>query len=142
MGCVQHVVGKNKLLFLFKYGQKKDTGSCLLVYLSEKEEVDMEESITLFSETEEGVPLTINGDHPDGEPCMFVKVMYLSIFYCLCYDTHISTYISEEQVVEERDPELNEMEDIRFNEIWEDHWRNLAEGNDDKKKIHNNFPSW
>ena len=59
VGYVQHMVGKNKLLLLFKYGQKKDTGSCLLVYLSEKEEVDMEESITLFSETEEGVPLTI-----------------------------------------------------------------------------------
>ena len=55
----------------------------MLVYLNEKEEVDMEESITLFTETEEGEPLTINGDPPDGEPCMFVKDMYLSVFYCL-----------------------------------------------------------
>ena len=39
-------------------------------------------------------------------------------------------------MVEERDPDLNEMEDIRFDEIWEDHWRDLAEENTDKKKIH------
>ena len=42
------MVGKNKFLFLFEDGQKKEMGSCLLVYLSEKEEVEMEESITLF----------------------------------------------------------------------------------------------
>ena len=80
--------------------------------------------------------MTINGDPPDGEPCIFVKGMYLSVFYCLCYDTDISTDISEEQVVEERDPDLNEMEDIGFEKIREDHWRDLAEENDDKKKIH------
>ena len=31
----------------------------------------MEESITPLFEKEEGVPLTINGDPTDGEPCMF-----------------------------------------------------------------------
>ena len=67
---------------------------------------------------------------------MFVKGIYLSVFYCLCYDTDISTDISEEQVVEERDPDLNEMEDIRFDGIQEDNWIDLAEENDDKKKIH------
>ena len=90
MGCVQSVVGKNKFLVLFEDGQKKEIGSNLLVYLNEKEEVDMEESITLFPETEEVEPLTINGDTPDGEPCMFVKGMYLSVFYCLCYDTNLT----------------------------------------------------
>ena len=60
----------------------------------------MEESITIFPEIEEGVPLTINGDPPDVEPCVFVKGMYFSVFYCFCYDTDISTDISEEQVVE------------------------------------------
>ena len=44
---------------------------------------DMEESITLFPEIEEGEPLTINGDPSDGEHCMFVEGMYLSVFYCL-----------------------------------------------------------
>ena len=96
----------------------------------------MEESITLSPKIEGGVPLTINVDPLNGEPCMFVKGVYLSLFYCLCYDTNISTDISEEQVVEERYPDLNEMEDLRFDKIWEDHWRDLAEENDDKKKIH------
>ena len=62
--------------------------------------------------------------------------MYLSVFYCLCYDTDISTDISEEKVAEERDPDLNEMENIRLDEIREYHWRDIAEENDDKKKIH------
>ena len=89
------MVGKNKFLFLFEEGQKKEIGSCSLVYLSEKEEVEMEESITLFPEIEEGVSLTIIGDPPDGEPCMFVKGIYFHVFYCLFYDTDISTDISE-----------------------------------------------
>ena len=66
VGCVQSLFGKNTFLVLFEYGQKKEIGSCSLVYLSEKEEVEMEESITLFPEIEEGVLLTINGDTPDG----------------------------------------------------------------------------
>ena len=44
----------------------------------------MEESISNLPEKEEGVLLTINGDTKVGEPCMFVKGMYLSVFYCLC----------------------------------------------------------
>ena len=39
---------------------------------------------------------------------MFVKGMYLSVFYCLCYAKDISKYILEYQVLEERDPDLNE----------------------------------
>ena len=81
----------------------------------------MEESITLFPEIEEGEPLTINGDTTDGEPCMFVKGMYLSVFYCLCYDTDLNTDYLEEQMVEERYPDLDEMDDVRFDEIREDH---------------------
>ena len=66
VGCVHHGVGENNFLVPFEYGQKKEIGSCLLVYLSEKEEVEMEESITLSPEIEEGVPLTIIADPPDG----------------------------------------------------------------------------
>ena len=62
--------------------------------------------------------------------------MYLSVFYFLCYDTDISTDMSEEQVAEERDPDLNEEEDIILDEIRGDHWRDVAEKGDDKKKIH------
>ena len=83
--------------------------------------------ITLFPEIKEVEPLNINGDHPDGKPYMFVKGMYLSVFYCLCYDTNLTTDYSEEQVVEERDLDLNEMDDIRFDKIRDDNWRNLAE---------------
>ena len=48
---------------------------------------------------------------------------------------NISTYISEEHVVEERDPDLEEMEDIRFDKIRECSWRGLTEKNDDIKKL-------
>ena len=96
----------------------------------------MEESITLFPEIEEGVPLTINGDPPDVEPCMFVKGVYFSVFYFLCYDANLTTDYLEDQLVEERDLDLEEMEGIRFDGIREDHWRDLAEENNNKKKIH------
>ena len=67
---------------------------------------------------------------------MFVKGMYLSVFYCLCYDTNLTAEYSEEQMVEERYPDLDEMDDIRFDEIREDHWKDLAEESNNKKKIH------
>ena len=38
--------------------------------------------------------------------------------------------------MEDRDTELNEEEDIRLNVIREDHWRDVAEEGEDKKKIH------
>ena len=67
---------------------------------------------------------------------MFVKGMYLSVFNFVCYDTDISTDMSEYQVAEERDPEQNEEEETRLDEIREDHWRDISEEGDDKKKIH------
>ena len=39
---------------------------------------------------------------------MFVKGTYLSVFYYLCYDVDTSTDTSEDQVAEERDPDLND----------------------------------
>ena len=48
--CVQSVVGKKKVLVLLEYGQKKDMVSSSLVYLSKKDEVDMEESISHLPE--------------------------------------------------------------------------------------------
>ena len=62
--------------------------------------------------------------------------MYFSVFYCLCYDKDISTDMTEDQVAEERDPDLNEEEDIRLDAIREEYWRDIAEENDNKKKIH------
>ena len=45
--------------------------------------------------------------------------MYLSVFYCLCYAKDVSTDISENQVAEERDLDLNEEEDFRLDAIRE-----------------------
>ena len=56
--------------------------------------------------------MTIVRDPEVGEPCMFGKGIYLFVFYCLCYEMDVSTDISEDQVLEERDPDLNEEEDI------------------------------
>ena len=121
VGCVQSLVGKKKFLFLFEDGQKKCMSSSSLMYLIPKEEVDMEETISHLPEKEQGGLLTINEDPEVVEPCMFVKGMYLSMFYYFCYDTDISTDMSEEQVKEERDRDLNEKEDIRLDEISEEH---------------------
>ena len=43
--CVQSVVGKKRFL-VFEDGQKKEISSSSLVYLSLKEEVEMEEPIS------------------------------------------------------------------------------------------------
>ena len=61
--------------------------------------------------------------------------MNLSMFYCLCYTKNRYTDMSEDQVAEERYPDLNEEEDIRLDLIKEEHWRNVAEEGDKKKKI-------
>ena len=52
--------------------------------------------------------MIINGDPEVGEPFMFVKGMYFYMFYCLCYVNDVPTDISEGQMSEERDPNLNE----------------------------------
>ena len=67
---------------------------------------------------------------------MFGKGVYLSVFYCLCYVKDISTDIPEDQVSEERYPNLNEEEDIRLDTIMEEHWRDVSDEGDEKKKIH------
>ena len=66
---------------------------------------------------------------------MFGKGVYLSVFYCLCYVKDISTDMSEDQVSEERDTDLNEEEDTRIDKIRDDHQRDVSEEVDNKKKI-------
>ena len=80
MGCVQDVMGKKKFLVQFKYGHKKEINYSLLVFLSLKEEVDMDEVISHSPQKEQVELLTIVGYPKVGEPCMFGKVMHLSIF--------------------------------------------------------------
>ena len=62
--------------------------------------------------------------------------MYLSVFYCLFHVNNISTDMLEKQVSYKRDPDLNEEDDIRMEEIREDHWRDVSEYYDYKRKIH------
>ena len=66
---------------------------------------------------------------------MFGKGMYFYVYYFLCYIKDISTYMSEDQVQEERHPDLNDEDDIILYEIKEEHCRDVAEEGDDKKKI-------
>ena len=53
--------------------------------------------------------------------------MYLSVFYCLCYEMDISTDMSEDHVLEEIYLDLNGKEDIRMDEIRDEHWGGVAE---------------
>ena len=71
---------------------------------------------------------------------MFGKFIYVSVFYCFCFDKDRSTYMSEDQVAEERYLYLNEEEDIRLDVIWEEYWRDVAEKGDYKKN--NNSLRW
>ena len=43
--------------------------------------------------------------------------------------------VLEEHVSEERDPEMNEQQDIRMEENREEYWRDVAEDGKDKRKI-------
>ena len=45
----------------------------------------MDEPISNLPEKEHSVLLTIDGDTDSEEPCMFERVVYLFVFYCLCY---------------------------------------------------------
>ena len=44
--CFQDMVGKNNYPVQFKYGQKIYISSSLILFLSSKEEVDMDESLS------------------------------------------------------------------------------------------------
>ena len=46
VGCVQAVVGKNKFLVQFEYGQKKQMSYFFIVYLCLKEEVEIDDPIS------------------------------------------------------------------------------------------------
>ena len=58
---------------------------------------------------------------------MYGKGVYLSVFYCFFHDTDLSRNMLED---------LNEEEDIRMDEITDEHWLDISEDGDDKKNIH------
>ena len=138
MGCVQAVVGKKKFLFQFEDGQKKEMSSFSLSYLCSKEKacLETEDPILYPPPKEQGELLTIDGYPVVEEPCMFERGMHFSMFYCLCYVTEIPTDMLEEQISEERDPDLDEEEDIRMEYSREEHWKYFYEDDKDKSKIH------
>ena len=83
--CVQVLMGKKIFLFKLGYGQKKEMSYSLLVFLSSKEEVEMDEPLSNSPKKEQGELLIIDGNPEVGEPCMFGRGIYFSVFYCLCY---------------------------------------------------------
>ena len=46
VGCVHAVVGKKNFLVQLEYGKKKEISSSLIVFLSSKEEVEMDEPLS------------------------------------------------------------------------------------------------
>ena len=66
---------------------------------------------------------------------MFGKGLYLFL-NVLCCVKYILTNMLEDQVAKERDPDLNEEEDIVLDEIRKEHWRDVAKEVEYKKKIH------
>ena len=79
---------------------------------------------------------TIDGDSDVEKPCKFVRGMYLAVFYCLCYIKERSTDVLKEHVLEEKDADLNDEEDIKIEYSRGNHWRDVAEDSDGKSKIH------
>ena len=66
---------------------------------------------------------------------MLERGIYLYIIYCLCYVKKVSMDTLERQVLEERDLDLNQDEDIRMEYRREENWRNVDEYGEDKIKI-------
>ena len=106
------------------------------MFLSLEEKVELDEAISNSPKKEQGELLTIIGDTEVGEPCTYGKDVYLSVFYCLCYEMDISIDMSKDQVAEERDPDLNKEEDIILDAIREKHLGDVSEEGDNKNKIH------
>ena len=134
--CVQAVVGKKRFLVQFEYGQKKEMSSCSLVFLCSKEEVDMDEPLSNSPKKEQSELLIIDGNPEVGEPCTFGRVVYLYVFCCLFSVKDISMDMLEEQVSEEIYPYLNEEKDIRMDKRREEHWRDVSDEGENKKKMY------
>ena len=62
VGCFQDVVGKKRLLVQFGDVQKKDMSYSLLVFLSSKDSVDMDEPPSNSPRKEQGEFLIIDGN--------------------------------------------------------------------------------
>ena len=103
VGCIRAVAGKKIFLVQFGDGQKKEMVSSLLVSLSLKEKVDMDEALSNSPKKEQGKLLIIDGNPEVGEPCMFGRGVYLSVFYCLCFMLIRCQWICRGNICRERE---------------------------------------
>ena len=72
----------------------------------------MDGPLSNSTKKQQGKLLIIDGNPEVGETCMFGRVIYLYVFYCLCYFKDTSTDMSQEQVSKQRYPDLNEEEKL------------------------------
>ena len=109
-----------------------------LLYVYSKEDFDQEVNWTISYLTKkgEGGLLTIDGYNIDYLDLLFKEVMYVSVFYCICFCVDRLTNMLKEQLREERYPDLNMGEDITLSENRENHWKDyVEENNNDKGKV-------
>ena len=84
--------------------------------------------------------MTFDGGPVVKEGYIFERNVYFYVFYCLCFVDDISTYVLEEQLLEEKDPHLDEEDDKKMADSREDYWRYVAE--DDEYKSNINSLRW
>ena len=77
---------------------------------------EVDEIIYYLPKRVQGELVTIYGDTVGKGYVMFEIVLYLSIFYCLCFLKYKSTGMVGEQVMEDTDPYLKGYKDIRFSD--------------------------
>ena len=85
--CVQSMLGKNKFLVQFKYGQYRYISASFLTHVCSKQEVgqEVDENISDPPSKIKCKFLAIHGD-PVGEGYgMFEKCVHFHIFYCLLF---------------------------------------------------------
>ena len=114
---------------VFEDGQNKEMSPSSLKYVCEKEEVgkEVDETLSYLPKRGQGELLTIHGDNFCEVDNTFVKGVYFSIFYWLCFVEDISPNIAEEQVMEEKTPDLEWEEDFRFSDDRGQKWRGVGQ---------------
>ena len=81
------MLGKEKLLFQFKYVHKRDMITSLVPYVCSREDAGQEVDDTIYGlpQIGQGQLSTINGDPVVEVDVIFERGVYFSIFYCLCF---------------------------------------------------------
>ena len=108
VGYLQYVVGNKKFVVPFEDDHIKDMCTFLMSYVYDKEEVgeQVDETISAFLKRGQGELLNIDGYNVCEGDLRFGKVMFLYIFYCLCFVVDISQNTAEEKVTEEKDTDF------------------------------------